>query len=442
MAIQSWAYKSLRFAKQSDLTTRNTTDAEFFVFACETALPKRGREKVDVDYATGQVGARKGPAVGAKQGGEISIKFPLTSLKGSTGAPYDPATDAPGDTGFTTPPCAVLLANALGSRNQSATTGALFRRGANLWNETYDAAAVVSGSTTSQVELDTGLGAGILPGSLLAIGIPTTNSLRQLGFVKSISTDSVILEEAWTGSADDGDNVLPSATFALNGNEQLPMTIEVRGREASFVDVMVGCVCKSVKITAESGQVPMVEMTYGVYGDMFRASTGGGVQVPDDDYPTMRPLVGAFGGRATLAGAVKCLEKLTFDIALDVQPRLCHSATQGVTAVDTVARKLSVGLSIARDSADQLDSQGDDDYQHAFASGSVFPVSVYVGNLAGAVFSLTCPSLVLVEEPSLEDVGGRVYYAIKAEAAVKSDAGDGTIDDTNPQNAVFAGGWA
>lgn len=437
MAIQSWAYKSLHFAKQSDLTTRNTTSAEFFAFACEVALPKRGREKVDVDYATGQVGARKGPAVGARQGGEISIKFPLTALIRD----YDPTTDVPGDTGFTTPPCAVLIANALGSKNPSASTGALFKRGAHLWSETYDAAAVVGGSTTSQVELDTGLGAGILAGSLLAIGVPTTHLLRQLGFVKTISTDSAILEEAWTGAASNGDSVLPSATFALNGNEQLPMTIEVRGRETSFVDVMVGCVCKSVKITAESGQVPMVEMTYGVYGDMFRASTGGGVQVPDDDYPTMRPLVGAFGGRATLAGAVKCLEKLTFDIALDVQPRLCHSATQGVTAVDTVARKLSVGLSIARDSADTL-TGGNDPQQTLFVDGEGYSLAVYVGTAAGNIFALTCPFLVTVEEPALEDVGGRVYYSIKAEAAVKSDAGDGTINDTNPQNAVFAGGWA
>lgn len=438
MAIQSWAYKSLRFAKQSNLTTRNTTDAEFFAFACEVGLPKRGREKVDVDYATGQVGARKGPAVGARQGGEISIKFPLTALVRE----YDPTTDAPGDTGFTTPPCAVLIANALGSRNPSASTGALFKRGANLWNESYDAAAVVSGSTTSQIELDTGLGAGILPGSLLAIGVPTTHLLRQLGFVKTISTDSAILEEAWTGAASNGDSVLPSATFALNGNEQLPLTIEVRGREASFVDVMVGCVCKSIKITAESGQVPMVEMTYGVFGDMLRASTGGGVQIPDDDYPTMRPLVGAFGGRLTLGDDVGCAEKLSLDVSLDVQPRLCHSATQGVTAVDTVSRKLAVSFAIARDSADSIDAQGDDWLQTTFADGGTFALRVYVGSTAGTIFALGCPSLIITEEPTLEDVGGRVYYGIKAEAAVKFNAGDGSINDTNPQNAVFSGGWA
>jgi hypothetical protein len=438
MAIQSWVYKSLRFAKQSNLTTRNTTDAEFFAFACEVSLPKRGREKVDVDYATGQVGARKGPAVGAKQGGEISIKFPLTALKRK----YDPASQAPGDTNFTTPPCAVLIANALGSRNPSATTAELFKRGANLWNETYDAAAVVSGSTTSQIELNTGLGAGILAGSLIATQDANTSALSQLGFVKSISTDSVVLEEAWKSAASNGDNVLPSATFALNGNEQLPLTIEVRGREASFVDVMVGAVCKSIKIMAESGQVPMVEMTYGVFGDMLRASTGGGVQIPDDDYQTMRPLVGAFGGRLTLGTDVGCAEKLSFDIALDVQPRLCHSATQGVTAVDTVSRTLSVAFSVARDSADNIDPQGDDGLQATFADGGTFALRVYVGSTAGAIFALGCPSLLITEEPALEDIGGRVYYGIKATAAVKSDAGDGTINDASPQNAVFAGGWA
>ena len=439
MVAQSWQYKSFAFAGQTNLTTRNVTSGDFFALACEVSLPKRGREKVDVDYATGQPGGKKAPVVGARQGGEISIKFPLTALRDANN--YDPSSNAPGDASFTTPPCAVLLANALGSLNPSASTTALYKRGANLWSEAYDAAAVVSSSTTTVVKLDTGLGAGIEIGSLLAIG-GSAGALTQLGWVKSVSTDDVTLEEAWTGAAANGNDILPSATVALNGNEQIPMTFVVRGRDTSFADVIVGAVCKSIKITAESGMVPMVEMTYGAYGDMFRDDTAGGVQLPDDDYPNLKPLVGAFGGRLTVGIGAFCAEKLTFDVAIDVQPRLCHSATQGVTSVDTVNRTVSVSMSIARDSADNIDASGDDELQAAFVGGESIPVALYVGSLAGSVFAMAAPSMSIAEEPALEDVGGRVYYGLKLQPATKGDAGDGSIDDASPQNSLFVMGWA
>lgn len=434
---QSWSYKTFSFARQADLTTEASTN--FIKYACEVAIPKRGREVVDLDYATGQFGSRGPVVVGARQGGEISIKAPLCGLR--TG--YDPATSAPGDANLTTPPIAILLANALGSRNGSVSSAANYSQGVGLYNEAYDAAAVVSSSTTTVVNLDSGLGAGILLQSLLAIGVPTTNALRQLGWVYSIATDAVTLAEAWTGAANNGDNVLPSATACLNANEQIPMTFVIRGAQASFVDVAVGCVAKSIKLTCEAGQVPMVEITYGVFGDMYRDSTGGAVEVPDDDWPVLRPVVGAFGGRATVNGTALCgLEKLMLDIALDVQPRLCHGALQGVSQVDTVSKQVTLSFSVPRDSTDTIEGDGNDQWQAALASAAAFPIAVYCGSQAGLIWSCYLPTMSIMEEPQLEDVGGRVYYAVKLRPAPMDQIGDGTINGTAPQNSVVSMGWA
>lgn len=434
---QSWSYKTLSFAGQADLTTEASTN--FIKYACEVAIPKRGREVVDLDYATGQWGGKLAVVAGARQGGEISIKAPLCGLR----TDYDPASKAPGDANLTTPPIAILLANALGSRNGSVSSAADYSQGVGLYNEAYDAAAVVSSSTTSVVNLDTGLGAGILLQSLLAIGVPTTNLLRQLGWVAEVNTDAVSLGEEWTGAASNGDNVLPSATACLNANEQIPMTFVIRGAQASFVDVAVGCVAKSIKLTCEAGQVPMVEITYGVFGDMYRDDTGGAVEVPDDDWPVLRPVVGAFGGRLTIDGTAMCgIEKLTVDIALDVQPRLCHNALQGVSQVDTVAKSVTVSFSAPRDSTDTIDAGGNDPWQTALANASAFSLAAYVGTQAGNIWSCVLPSLSVQEEPQLEDVGGRVYVGVKCRPSSGAQFGDGTITGTAPQNSMLSMGWA
>jgi hypothetical protein len=412
--------------------------ADFTKFACEVAIPKRGRELQEVDYAVGQVGARKGPVVGVRQGSEFTIKGPLTMLK--TG--YNPTTAAPGDTNQTTSPIAVLLANALGSRNASIASGANLRNGVGLYNEAYDDAAVVASSTTSIIKLDTGLGAGILPGSLIAIGVPATNALRQLGWVASISTDDVNLAEAWSQAALANDNVLPSATATLNGNEQVPLTFSIKGKEASFNDVGIGCVCKNIKLSFDAGMVPIVELTYGAYGDWYRKATGGAVTIPDDNYKVLRPIAGAFGGRLTIDGTVTCgIEKLALEIAIDVQPRVCHSALQGVDAVNTVMRTLTVSFSVPRDSGDTL-TNGDDQWQTWLAGGESKTMIGTVGSEAGSIFSMAMASLLCLEEPQLEDIGGRVYYSIKAGPGAVSGFGNGTIADTAPQNSVLLLGWA
>lgn len=436
MAAQSWAYKSVSFAYQSDLVTEGSSDV--VKFACEVAIPKRGREVQTLDYAVGQVGATKAPIPGVRQGSEFTIKAPLTQFKRD----YDPAADAPGDGSQTTSPIAVLLANALGSRNASIASAANLRNGVGLYNEAYDDAAVVASSTTSVIKLDTGLGAGILPGSLIAIGVPTTNALRQLGWVASVATDDVNLAEAWSTAALANDNVLPTATATLNGNEQVPLTFSMKGKESSFNDVGIGCVCKNIKLSFDAGMVPMVELTYGAYGDFYRKSTGGAVTVPDDDYDVLRPVAGAFGGRLTIDGSVTCgIEKLAIEVAIDVQPRLCHSALQGVSQVDTVNRALSVSFSVPRDSTDTINN-GNDPWQHRLDSSTSFSLFGYVGNVAGNIFSFGSPSLQVDEEPQLEDIGGRVYVAVKAKPGVVSQVGDGTITDTAPQNTVFGAAWA
>lgn len=436
MAAQSWAYKSVSFCYQSDLVTEGSS--EVTKFACEVAIPKRGRELQTVDYAVGQVGASKAPVPGVRQGSEFTIKGPLTMFKRD----YDPTTDTPGDTNQTTSPIAVLLANALGSRNASIATAANLRNGVGLYNEAYDDAAVVSSSTTSVIKLDTGLGAGILPGSLIAIGVPTTNALRQLGWVASISTDDVNLAEAWTGAAVNADNVLPTATATLNGNQQIPLTFSIKGKEANFNDVGIGCVCKNIKLSFEAGMVPIAELTYGAYGDFYRKTTGGAVTVPDDDYDVLRPIAGAFGGRLTIDGSLACgIEKLAIEVAIDVQPRLCHSALQGVSQVDTVTRSVSVSFSAPRESTDTINN-GNDPWQHRLDSSTSFGLFGYVGTQAGNIFSLALPSLLVDEEPQMEDVGGRVYIAVKAKPGVVSTVGNGTITDTAPQNTVFGMAWA
>lgn len=435
--VQSWKYVSLSFAGQTDLTTLSPTSADYTKFACEVAMPKPARVTQAIDYATGAPGTSLPPVTGARQGGELSIKFPLTKLR--TG--YDHTTQRPGGAGPITSPALVLLANALGSKNASVSSNAAnFKLGLGQWFETYDAGAVISGSDTETVKLDTGLGAGIVPGSLLAVGNGT--DLSQLGWVRNVSTDDVNLVEDWTGAAANGDAIWPSATCAMNGAEQIPLSFKVFGKEASFVDVAIGAVCKSIKISAKAGEVPIVEMTYGIFGDLYRASTGGGVNVPSNDWAVLPPLTGLSGARLTFDGSALCgAEDLEISIELDIQPRACHGSRQGVGAVDTVQRTAEVSLKLPRMSDDSITTSGDGPYQNAFVGRDTHVMAIYVGDTPGSIFSLLffCS---IVEEPTNEDVGGRFYHGLKLRSAPLTSMGNGTIAETAPQNSSLLLGAA
>lgn len=433
--VQSWALKNVSFARQTDLVTRNSDTGDFLRMVAEVGLPKRGRSKVDLDYAVGRAGTRKGPVVGPRQGSEFTLKFPICTFKDG----YNAATEAPGANNVT-PPCAVLLGNLLGSffSNVSSDTG--FLQGTGAWNEAYDDDAVVASSTTSLVKLDTGKGAGLVVGALLAIGVPSTHALRALGWISAISGDDATLLEAWSQAAVDGDSILPTATIALNSAQQVPMTMLIAGDETGFCDVAVGVVAKQLKLSGVVGEPLMAEITYGAFGDFFRDESAGGLGVPLDLWPTMSPMVGAYGGRMTVGGGEVAVQEFELTVTCELHTRRSLGALQGIAEVHTTNRKVEVAFSVARMS-DETTVDGDDMYQQTYTSGGGIALTMSVGEQAGDGVALLLADLVVTDEPALKEIDGVVYNALKAEPSARLTDTPATFAKTVPRNTPMRMGW-
>jgi hypothetical protein len=100
-----------------------------------------------------------------------------------------------------------------------------------------------------------------------------------------------------------------------------------------------------------------------------------------------------------------------------------------------------VSFSVPRDSADTI-TDGNDPWQTRFANETYFTLLGYVGSAAGNIFAFAMATLLITEEPQMEDIGGRVYIAVKAKPGVVDFFGDGTSSDTAPQNSVLMLAWA
>lgn len=441
MPVQKWSNKTVYIGRQPDLTTANTTRNDMIAVACEVSLPKRGLNKQDVDHATGQPGTGFSPVIGPRQGSEITLKMPVTVYKYG----YNPATDVPG-VGAVLPPAALLIGSLLGSRSDNVSSAADWKSGAGLWHVAYDDEAVTPTSTTSVVKLKTGKGAAVKVGALLACLGPGTvgRAVTCAGFVKSVAGDNVTLLQPSAAAAAEDDSIGPSSTAALTSAEQIPLTIMITGEEDSFCDVAIGCVAKSAKFSAQVGDPLMLEIVYAIKGDLQRDQSGGGVAVPDDSWPVMPPMIGAFGGRATLAGAEFHLQEFELSIECELHDHRSLGALQGIAAVTTVRRKVTAQFTLARTDGD-MDDETDvtDRYQlkPSFQGTNQSTSQISVGDFAGRGFCIAIPAQYVMEEPELKEIDGVIYYAMKT--APRSELTDtpATFEPDEPRNTALRCAW-
>lgn len=441
MPVQKWSNKTVYIGRQPDLTTANTTRNDMIAVACEVSLPKRGLNKQDVDHATGQPGTGFSPVIGPRQGSEITLKMPVTVYKYG----YNPATDVPG-VGAVLPPAALLIGSLLGSRSDNVSSAADWKSGAGLWHVAYDDEAVAPTSTTSVVKLKTGKGASVKVGALLACLGPGTvgPAVTCAGFVKSVSGDNVTLLAPSAAAAAEDNAIGPSSTAALTSAEQVPLTIMIAGEEDSFCDVAIGCVAKSAKFAAQVGDPLMLEIVYAIKGDLQRNQSGGGVAVPNDGWPVMPPMIGAFGGRAVIDGSPVDVQEFEVAIECELHDHRSHGSLQGISAVTTVRRKVTAQLTVARlddDMDDELDVTDRYQLTPQFGTNNQPTMQFGVGGQAGQGFVLALPAQYVAEEPELKEIDGVIYYAIKTAPRSQLTDTPADFEPDEPRNTALRAAW-
>ena len=267
--------RTIGFARQTALTTENTTASDFTYFPCVFPDPDHAQEQEDFsDLQSGQAGAFEPPAPGSKSGGSITVQFPMSALK--TG--YDPTSEDPGDAGVISP-AAVLLANAIGSAGNSAVSSAAeFAQGYHMARTGYVATDVAAGSTTTAINVNTG--ASYTTGSAVMVDSSASAGSPAFGWITDITSgtpDVITIAAASAVTAAASDNSYGVATGYMSGNDTVPLTFRVSGDNSAFLDTYIGCVAKSIKLDLAAKKTAMCEIVF-QFADRKRYGSGGGIQ--------------------------------------------------------------------------------------------------------------------------------------------------------------------
>ena len=436
MARMKWSgqYMTVLAARQTDLTTENTTGGSFAAFAAAVDVPDHAQEQEDFsDLAAGQFAAYEPPAPGSRSGGTLSMRMPLEALK----VGYDPTAEDPGDAGVVSP-AMVLLGNALGSGGASAVSSdAEFWQGYHLARTAYIAGSVnAGGSTTTVVNVaDQSL---YTSGALALFGTTASETAPMAGWVKTLTNDTqdtVTLFEAMNAAPANADDAFGTATAYLSGNDPVPLTVHILGDNAAFKYAYIGCVANSVRIDAMSGKTPMIEIGF-TFTARKRYSSGGGLSAPSD-FTRARPFLGRYGGRFLVDGTAACgWGDFSIEVNFDIVPVECPNKEEGVSEFQRRLSAVNVSAQIPIDSTDTITSNNSP-METKYANGTAMSIGGYMGQTIGGMASFLLPAVTLAEAPQLVDINGLLGESIVARtSAYSSDDGSTAPADTLLRIAV------
>ena len=421
---------SVLFARQTSLTTQNTTIGDFTPIACQWEADHAQEQEDFSDYAAGQVGAYVPPAPGSKSGGTFTMRFPLAALKSG----YDPNAEKPGDSGVISPE-ASLLGCALGSGGSgSVSSAADFANGLHLSRTPNGASEVATGSTSSVINVVTP--GAYKNGQLAAFDDSGSPGTPAIGWVKDITGPALTLADAASVTPAAGEDAYGSAVGYLSDLEPVPLTIMRNGSNSAFSIAYIGCVAKSCKITLAAKKTAMVEIVWQFTNRKRSSSTGG--LVPPGSFERIRPILGNSGAALKQDGSTKCgLVDLEVALEWDITDIECHSAAQGVSEFVRSLSSCTVTHKIPYDSSDTITDGGGPE-ETRYAAGTDVRLTLWVGEYAGRIFSMFFPALHVAEPPKQVEIEG----LLGTELVMRPSSYSGDTGSTAPADTLVRFGVA
>ena len=426
-------------ARQSDLTTENTTGASFVALPVSIEVDHVQEQEDFSDLASGAIGTFEPPAPGSKSGGTLKIAGRIECMM----ALYAGVSNNPGDTGVISPIMS-LIANALGSVSADVTTDAEFWKGFHLTRVPYAALGInaVSASTTiASVNLFSDYTVGAL-----AYWDPATPSTTpSFGFVKS-TTDAVqdlaTMFEAMAVAPTDLDVAYGTATASLTAAPTIPLTFHrvsydgAQGATTAFKYSYIGCVATRLMLDFSSGKTPTFEIDY-VYTDRSRYSVGTSPSAPAN-FQAARPFLGKNGGRFLVNGAAACGYKdFKVECTWTITPVECPNKAQGVSEFVRLLDNIAVTATIPLDSGDVITGTLDE-YEAAYEAGTSYSVGAYVGQAPGSTCALLLPSMALSASPTLVDSDGLLAHELSWRPLAYTGDGSAVVPGNTPLRLAVA----
>jgi hypothetical protein len=457
---QFWTDSTLLLALQDDLTTPSTLPAnEFVALLADSPKVTFNTETSELDLMSGQVGASPERIVG-RRSGSISFDVPLQGFKDG----YDPTAENPGSAPVggaeVIPPWLVLMGNALGCNAEALAGANLSQKNANFWrgtflsNAPYGAAKVTAAGTDStHLQMDAAEGALHKAGQFVAAAVSAVVA-PFVGFIKTKVADlATIFEAARAPSVnydDNAANVYGSATAWQSDDQPRFLTAYWTGPDTKLCYVLSGLVCESVKVTLDSGAVPVASFTFRFY-DFQMDKTKGGLIVPDA-YVRSPQLVGNKTAQLLIDGSVKCgLEAVSVEWKATIREHKCHYAAEGIDSVAVVKPRVSLAFSVPHDKDDVVydaagtpGDVGSHVWQSSLELGTSHSFGVYAGPAVGKCLGMLLPAARVTAAPAIADRDGVQAYTVAAEAAAYTGDTTDTAETSSdsPLDSIFRVGMA
>lgn len=209
--------------------------------------------------------------------------------------------------------------------------------------------------------------------------------------------------------------------------EQLPLTFNWFGSDTTSVIRYFDGLPTSVRMTFAAKQLVMVEVTMR-FLDWANIGSGGGPTPLAYSYPLIPPVVGANGAYSSVNSVEFCYSTCTFEVTQELAENECSGSAQGVSSMTVTDRRVTAEIVFL--DAD-LAAIG---IGSASAAGTALggPLQVNAATITGGrSLSVLIPAPVLLEQPTLQDLGGKLATRVLVGARIyTADTGSTAPADT------------
>lgn len=190
----------------------------------------------------------------------------------------------------------------------------------------------------------------------------------------------------------------------LSNTAQLPATVDWFGSDANAHIRYSDGLPTSVRLIVSTKTQPMVEVT-NRFLTWENLGTGGALTPATYGYPQIPPTLGANGTRLAINGTDLCFATATLEITQELAENECGGATEGAGSMSVIGRRVTLELIFL-----------DEDLATIGVGSTTAPGTALAGPLQldiatitpGRSASVLIPAPYLLEQPTLQDLGGKL----------------------------------
>jgi hypothetical protein len=345
---------------------------------------------------------------GSKAPTEMSFRFPLHGW--STGGPVaDP----------TAHPDSLIFKTALGSSGSDGYT-----------------AALASGSTQTSLNITNGSADTAWEGYGLLV--PKSGGY-EFAWAKNVDTtvnpDTIELLNELPVVPSSSGTIYGSLTSSLTTAAQLPLTVDYIGSDANTYVRFFDGLPTSVRVVIAAKQLPMCEVTIR-FLNWTNLHTGGALADAVYGYPLIPPTIGANGALFKCEDTEFCAATANITITQELSEVECTGSSQGVSQLVATNRQVTAEIVYTQSDLTSIGLNALGDEAGDKSDGCLtFDLAT---NTPGRAFGMLIARPVLMEQPTIQDLGGKIATRVMIGCAPYTGDDSSTAPADTPFRVAFA----